>query len=155
MIYRKGFPFTIFFPIHCVMSKKKKSDNLLSQICSYRDQPKSWESLIYVTYKWYLNFKIKKIICRCKTDTNKSLEILTINLNAVTWSTGRQEKECFVVTGNILTTVSWRLPFSMFRINSDIASYTCCFGLLVKYHKLLQKEKVSHSPLAYCFCIFI
>ena len=24
MIYRKGFPFTIFFPIHCVMSKKKK-----------------------------------------------------------------------------------------------------------------------------------
>ena len=24
MIYRKGFPFNIFFPIHCVMSKKKK-----------------------------------------------------------------------------------------------------------------------------------
>ena len=81
--------------------------------------------------------------------------MLTINLNAVTWSTGHQEKECFSVTGNILTTVSWRLLFHIFRINADTSSYTYCFGLLVKYHKLFQKEKVSHSPLVYCFCIFI
>ena len=49
-----------FFSIHCVMSKKK-NDNLLSQIYSYRDQPKSWESLIYDIYKWYLNFKIENL----------------------------------------------------------------------------------------------
>ena len=60
MMYRKGFPFAIFFSIHCLMSKKK-NDNLLSQIYSYRDQPKSWESLIYDIYKWYLNFKIENL----------------------------------------------------------------------------------------------
>lgn len=43
----------------------------------------------------------------------------------------------------------------MFRIKADTASYTCCFGLTVQYHKLLQKEKVSNSPLVYCFWIFI
>lgn len=59
MMYRKGFPFAIFFSIHCLMSKK--NDNLLSQIYSYRDQPKSWESLIYDIYKWYLNFKIENL----------------------------------------------------------------------------------------------
>ena len=59
MMYRKGFPFAIFFSIHCLMSKK--NDNLLSQIYSYRDQPKSWESLIYDIYKWYLNFKIENV----------------------------------------------------------------------------------------------
>lgn len=59
MMYRKGFPFAIFFSVHCLMSKK--NDNLLSQIYSYRDQPKSWESLIYDIYKWYLNFKIENL----------------------------------------------------------------------------------------------
>ena len=38
-----------------------KNDNLLSQIYSYRDQPKSWESFIYDIYKWYLNFKIENL----------------------------------------------------------------------------------------------
>lgn len=59
MIYRKGFPFAIFFSIHYMMSKK--NENLLSQIYSYRDQPKSWESLDYDIYKWYFNFKIENL----------------------------------------------------------------------------------------------
>lgn len=64
MMYRKGFPFAIFFSVHCLMSKK--NDNLLSQIYSYRDQPKSWESLIYDIYKWYLNFKIENLYADVK-----------------------------------------------------------------------------------------
>lgn len=64
------------------------------------------------------------------------------------------ERNVFHCDRAICTSLNWRLLFSMFRINADTASYTCCFGLSVKYHKLLQKEKVSHSPLAYCFCFF-
>lgn len=33
----------------------------------------------------------------------------------------------------------------MFRINADTASYTCCFGLLVKYQKLSKRKGVTFS----------
>ena len=72
------------------MMSKKKNDNLLSQIYSYGDQPKSWESLIYDIYKWYLNFKIENLYVDVKLI--QTSHMLTINLNAVTWSKNVRRK---------------------------------------------------------------
>lgn len=49
--------------------------------------------------------------------------------------------------------VNCKLTFSMFSINANIASYTCCFGLSTLYHKLYKKKRcqILHWSTTFAF----